>query len=490
MQGRLDFFDGGIEGLIDMRKPLAVLATRMPWGEIEAVLGPKLAHRDRPGQVLVDEDLFGASERVQGSGVSAAGRPRLPVRLMAGLMYLKHLSNLSDEQLVERWADSPSWQFFCGQTHYEDRLPCDATQVVRFRQLIGEEGAEYLLKATIDAAVQMGAVKVEQLERVIVDTTVQEKAVAHPTDVRLLEVARYQVVKAAKACGIVLKQTYAKEGKELRIKGAGYAHAKQHKRLQRTVKRQRTILGVVTREVRRRLAAPAGADGGGAGGCGPKETALKVVLGRAEKLQKQKPKDKGKLYAMHAPEVECISKGKARKPYEWGVKTALVVAHECSLVLGARTFPGNPFDGHILNGVLEQSTNLMQDLKVKIKEVVADLGFRGKSVDEANPGVTIIHRGRYKSMTEEQRKWLKRRPAIEPVIGHVKADHRMQKCWLKGEVGDAVHAIHCAAGFNVAWLMRAIMRLGLKAAFLRRLIAMLSMPLLPISGPKLVLSQH
>jgi transposase, IS5 family len=464
MQGRLDFYDGRIEGLIDLRKPLAVLATRMPWSEIETVLAPKLAHRDRPGQVVAEDGLFGPVEKIQGAGVSPAGRPRLPIRLMAGLLYLKHLHNLSDENLVERWADSPTWQFFCGQSHYEDRLPCDATQVLRFRQLIGEEGAEYLLKATIDAAVQMNAVKVEQLERVIVDTTVQEKAVAHPTDCRLYEVARYQVVKLAKECGIVLNQTHAKEGRQLRIKGAGYAHAKQTKRLGKVLKRQRTILGRVVRDVERRLEAMTVAGGTISERALSK---LKVILERAKRLQKQKKDDKNKLYAMHAPEVECIAKGKARKPYEFGVKMATAVAHEVSLIIGARTFTGNPFDGHILSAALEQSTNLMQDHSVKIKEVIADLGYRGLSVDADNPGVTIIHRGRYKSLTEEQRKWLKRRPAIEPVIGHMKADHRLNRCWLKGGIGDAIHAINCAAGFNISWLLRAIKRLGLKAAFLR-----------------------
>jgi IS5 family transposase len=183
--------------------------------------------------------------------IGNAGRPRLPVRLMASLLYLKHSFNLSDEELVERWAENVQWQFFSGMQYYEPRLPCDPTQIGRFRRLLGEDGLEQLLKATIDCAVQTKAVRPAELERVIVDSTVQSKAIAHPVDSRLLEIARHKVVSAAKRCGISLKQTYAKEGKTLRRQAGGYAHAKQFKRLRKTVNRQRTILGVVMREVQR-----------------------------------------------------------------------------------------------------------------------------------------------------------------------------------------------------------------------------------------------
>ena len=139
------------------------------------------------------------------------------------------------------------------------------------------------------------------------------------------------------------------------------------------------------------------------------------------------------MYALHAPEVECIGKGKARKPYEFGVKSAVVVSHKDGLMLGARTFPGNPYDGHILSAVLEQATNLTQDLAVKLKHIVVDLGFRG--VDADNPDREIIHRGSFKSLSKQQKGWLKRRSAVEPAIGHLKSDHRMNRCWFKGSIG-------------------------------------------------------
>jgi IS5 family transposase len=286
-------------------------------------------------------------------------------------------------------------------------------------------------------------------------------------DSRLLEIARHKVVSAAKRAGIQLKQTFAKEGKALRWKAGGYAHAKQFRRLQRVIKRQRTILGIVIREVQRKMQSADFAP------VHPKATCdLTLWLERATRIQTQQRNDKNKLYALHAPEVECIGKGKARKPYEFGVKSAVVVSHEHGLMLGARTFPGNPYDGHILSAVLEQATNLTQDIAANLKHIVVDLGFRG--VDADNPGKEIIHRGKFKSLSKQQKGWLKRRTAVEPAIGHLKSDHRMDRCWLQGALGDALHSISCAAGYNLRWLMRAIVRLGISPAFLRLLEAALS----------------
>ncbi len=421
-----DFFRSRIETMIDLRCPLAVLAQRLPWAQIEASLAPKFVHRDRAGEVVESVDIFGATSERIGAGRSNAGRPRLCIRLLASLVYLKHSFNLSDEEVCQRWSENIVWQYFSGQEYYEHRLPCDATQIGRFRRAVGEEGLEELLKATIDAAVQMKAIEPEELQRVIVDTTVQEKAIAHPVDSRLLEIARHKVVSAAKQAGIGLKQTYAKEGKTLRRKAGGYAHAKQFRRLKRTVKRQRTVLGVVMREVQRKTAAAEFAATSALA-----LNALRTWLERAERIRTQKTHDKNKLYALHAPEVECIGKGKARKPYEFGVKTALVVTHRHGLMLGARTFPGNPYDGHLLRQALEQASILTEEHQVKIEQVVADLGFRG--VDEDNPGMNIIHRGKLKSLTPQQLGWLRRRQAIEPAIGHLKSDHRITTVRLKVE---------------------------------------------------------
>lgn len=453
-----DFFRPRLAEMIDLRHPLAVLSSRLPWAQIEAALAPHFARQVREGRAVAQEDLFGASRQLAGGGVAAAGRPRLPIRLMASLLYLKHAYKLSDEELVQRWAENVVWQHFSGMTFYEPRLPCDATQIGRFRAAIGEAGVEELLKATIDTAVSSKAMKPAEFERVIVDTTVQEKAIAHPVDSRLLEIARHKVVAAARRAGIALKQTFIKEGKSLRRRAGGYAHAKQFKRLRRVVKRQRTILGIVLREAARKM--------GQAIEASPLTlNSLREWMQRAERIRTQRPKDKNKLYALHAPEVECIGKGKARCPYEFGVKVSVAVTHKQGLVVGARSFRGNPYDGHTLAEQLEQVKILTEDIGASTKQAVVDLGLRG--VDAANPGIEIIHRGRFKSLSDAQRRWLKRRQAVEPAIAHLKHDNGMDRCWLKGHTGDALHVVLCAAGFNIRWLLRAMVRLGLGGLYLR-----------------------
>ncbi|WP_232450797.1 IS5 family transposase, partial [Burkholderia ubonensis] len=283
--------------------------------------------------------------------------------------------------------------------------------------------------------------------------------VAFPTDSRLLEVARAKLVKLAQRAGLTLKQTYEREGKILRRRAGGYAHAKQYKRLRKVLKRQRTVLGRLLRDIERKMAAATEAH----------QATLKVWLERAWRICRQQKQDKNKLYALHAPEVECISKGKARQPYEFGVKTSLAITEKSGLIVGARTFTGNPYDGHTLAAQLEQTRILLEGVpgEPKPKTVLADLGYRG--VDAELGSVKLIHRGKYKTLSEKQRKWLKRRQAVEPIIGHVKQDHGLRRCWLKGATGDALHAVLCATGFNLRWLLRAIARLGIGPVLLRLL---------------------
>jgi IS5 family transposase len=221
-----DFFRGRIDQMIDLRHPLAVLGARMPWQEIEAGLAQQFARRVREGQRVEAMDLFGPSTQLLGAGVSKAGRPRLPMRLMISLLYLKHAFDESDEGVVERWSETPLWQYFSGMDYYEHRPPCDPTALVKFRKLLGEAGVEELLAQTINAAVNLKLIDRRHLSAVIVDSTVQPKAVAYPTDSRLLETAREKLVELARDEGIALKQTYAKEGTYLRHKAGRYAHAR------------------------------------------------------------------------------------------------------------------------------------------------------------------------------------------------------------------------------------------------------------------------
>ena len=461
MTDAADFFRGRLDQMIDLRHPLAVLASRMPWQEIEASLAQQFARRVREGNRIEGMDLFGPSVQIVGAGLSKAGRPRLPMRLMISLLYLKHAFDESDEGVVDRWGETPSWQYFSGMDYYEHRRACDPTVLVKFRKLLGEQGVEELLAQTINAAVNLKLIDRQHLTNVIVDSTVAPKAVAYPTDSRLLETAREKLVAAAKDQGIALKQTYAKEGSHLRHKAGRYAHARQFKRMRRVIKRQRTIVGRLARQIQTKVTTLT--------------TAIRETLGKANRLFEQTAKRKTetpKLYSWHAPEVVCMSKGKARTPYEFGSKVGIATTLRGNLIVGARAFDGNPYDGHTLAEQIEQATILMQDTGMKPGTAWVDLGYRGVEAD--NPDIEIKHRGKKARLTELEVKTLKRRQAIEPVIGHLKADHRMGRCHLKGALGDKLHAVLCAAGYNIRWLLRMISKKGLRA-FLRVLRAMREM---------------
>ncbi|QBG86245.1 IS5 family transposase [Xanthomonas oryzae] len=410
-----ELFRSRLENQIDLRHPLVQLRHRLPWSALEQALSPRLPATTATG-----------------------GRPGLPVRLIAGLLYLKHAYNLSDEAVCERWLENPYWQFFTGEVVFQTCLPCDPSSLTRWRQRLGEAGMEELLAHTINTAHAMKAVDARELSRVIVDTTVQEKAIAHPTDSRLLEVARKKLVRLAKRHGIALRQTYARQGPALSRKAGRYAHARQFKRMRQVLRRQRTLLGRVLRDLQRKLDQVEACV----------RERISVWLERVQRLLTQRPKDKQKLYALHAPEVEC--KGKARTQYEFGVKVGIAVSARKGLIVGARSFPGNPYDGDTLAEQLEQTRGLLQDVNVITQVAIVDLGYRGREVD----GVQILHRGKAKSLTRRQWSWIKRRQAVEPVIGHLKQDCRLNRCHLKGAQGDALHVLGCAAGYNLRWLLR------------------------------------
>ncbi|MDI9235252.1 IS5 family transposase [Limnohabitans lacus] len=343
-----DFFRNRLDQMIDFRHPLAVLDNRMPWQEIEALLVRRWARPVKAGKKIDGLDVFGPVTAVAGGGTSNAGRPRLPTRLMVALLYLKHAFNESDEDVIQRWGETPTWQYFSCNKYFEHQWPCDPTQLGRFRKTLGEEGVEELLARTMEVAVTLKLIAKKELTRVIVDSTVQEKAMAHPTDSKLLETARVKVVEAAKVNGIELKQTYAKEGQLLCYKAGRYAHARQFKRMRKVIKRQRTIVGGLQREVARKMTTLSQAIQDTLG------QTLGQTLGKAKRLVTQTGTRKAlgnraKLYSWHAPEVECISKGKSRNPYEFGVKVGLAMTLKGNLIVGARSFPGNPYDGHTMH---------------------------------------------------------------------------------------------------------------------------------------------
>lgn len=364
---------------------------------------------------------------------SHQGRPATSPRLVAGLMYLQHAFKLSDEAVIARWVENPYYQHFTGEAFFRHRPPIDPSSLVRWRQRIGEEGVEWLLTKTIEAGRASGTVSDMSLKRVAVDTTVMEKNIAHPTDARLYERARALLAGLAQEAGIGLRQSYARLAPRLAAQVGRYAHARQFKRMRKALRQLKGYAGRVRRDLRRHLQEiPAG----------PLREKVLDALWLTGRLLEQGPKTKGKIHSLHEPEVDCISKGKARVRYEFGTKVSLATTIDEGFVVGARSFPGNPYDGHTLAQALEQVailTDQVPDL------AVVDRGYRGHGVETTRVLISGTRRG----LTPVLARLLRRRSAIEPEIGHMKSDGRLARCPLKGCIGDAVFAVLCACGHNI-----------------------------------------
>ena len=272
------------------------------------------------------------------------GRPGLPIRLLVGLHYLKHAFNVSDESVVDQFLENPYWQYFCGFEYFQHEFPLDPTTLVKWRKRIGPKGMEKLLQATIETAKNKEYLTEKHLERVNVDTTVQEKAIAFPTDSRLYHKARKILVRLAKREGIDLRQSYERLGKRALIMRGRYSHARHMNRAKKEQKKLRVFLGRVIRDIKRKWQAPGGV--------------LATMLERAQRVFDQKRNDKNKLYSMQAPEVECIAKGKVHKKYEFGCKVSLVSTSKDSWIIGTQAVHGNPYDGHTLKSALDQTEEI------------------------------------------------------------------------------------------------------------------------------------
>lgn len=402
-----DLFRMKLEQMLDQRHELYRLAGKIDWAALEERFGERYA-----------ED----------------GRPGIPIRLMVGLHYLKHAFNESDESTVERWVENPYWQHFCGEEYFQHKLPIDPSQMTRFRNRIGEEGCEFMLGITVQTGLETKTLAKASLSVVNVDTTVQDKAIAFPTDARLYHKARSALVRMAKRHGIGLRQSYERLSKLALARNGRYAHARQMKRAKREQKRLKTYLGRVIRDIERKLtdAVP---------------LKMNRLLEIARRIHAQQRHDKGKVYSVHAPEVECIAKGKAHKPYEFGVKVGVVSTSKESFVVGMKSLPGNPYDGHTLKPSLEQVERLTGTIP---KEAYVDRGYRGHKLESARVWIAGARRG----VTVAIKKKLKRRNAIEPVIGHMKSDGRLGRNFLKGVQGDAMNALLCGAGHNLRKILR------------------------------------
>ena len=416
-----ELFRSRLENIVDDRHPLVRLAGLLDWQQFEVAFG-----------ALYKDGI---------------GRPALPTRLMVGLHQLKHMEGLSDEAVCARYLDSPYAQLFCGETYFQHRLPLDRSSLTRWRKRIGAERMEGLLAESLEAAQRGGAVEEKHLRRVTIDTTVQPKAVTHPTDSKLLHRGIEHLVRLARRHGVVLRQSYVRVAKWAKRDAARLMYSGRPRQAERQVRRLRTWLGRLARDITRKTTGDVGA-----------EAAFYEPLALITRLLRQRREDRGsgKLYSLHAPEVECIGKGKAHARFEFGVKVSVAATNAAApggqFVVGSRALPGNPYDGHTLAAQIAQTERITG---VAIERAYVDRGYRGHDADRARVFISRQKRG----LTPTIRRELRRRNAVEPVIGHMKADGLLDRNFLLGAEGDAINAILAAVGHNLRLLRRWLARL-------------------------------
>jgi IS5 family transposase len=411
-----ELFRMQLTNMIDMDHPLVKVAQLIDWSQFDEGFGQFYTQKGRPG---------------------------LPTRLLAGLHLLKHMEGLSDEAVCKRWVENPYYQYFCGEQYFRHKLPLDRSSMTRWRGRIGPEKLELLLAQTLAVAMQTNAVTPQAFERVTLDTTVQTKAVAHPTDSHLLMRGIELLNRLAKKHGIALRQSFLRVGRRARRDVSRLIHGRGHKQAMRWVRKMRTWLGRLDRDIGRKIA-----------GNATLEAAFAVPRERIARVLTQKAGDAHKLYALHAPEVECIAKGKARTRYEFGVKTSIAVTNARTaggqFIVGMQALPGSPYDGHTLTGQITQVERLTG---VVVERAYVDRGYRGHR-HQGKAQVYIAHSRGIASPTIKRE--LRRRNAIEPIIGHTKSDGLLERNHLAGATGDAINAILVAAGHNmrllIAWL--------------------------------------
>ena len=392
-----------LEDLIDKRHPLAVMAERIDWKATETCFEPCYS--------------------------PDAGQRGLPIRLQVGLQILKEMYALSDEVVVARWVENPYWQYFCGEQVFVHKPPMDDWTMGRFRRRIGKAGARQLVNMSIKLAESTGVVKPESFRTVVVDTTVMTKAVAHPTDSRLMGKALLRLVEQAKAEGCRFRQTYSRQLPTLQRKIGGYAHARQYQRMHKAITTLHNYLGRVVRDLRHQR--------------GPQQMSDELRHRYAQAiqllLQTVDRKAKNKLYSLHEPDIVCIAKGKSRTPYEFGHKVSVVTTADEQLVLDCQALKGNPYDGHTLDSAILRTWKHTGTLP---KAALVDKGYKGSQHSPyTDVHITGKRQGLGKAHPQQHR-----RNSIEPIIGHIKADGLLERCHLKGFEGAQIHALLCGMG--------------------------------------------
>jgi transposase, IS5 family len=415
ISGQEDLYRARLESIIDMGHELVKAMRLVEWNDLADDLKP---------YYCMDN-----------------GRPGEPIRLMAGLQLLKDMKGLSDEEVCEVWRENPYFQYFCGEEFFQHRLPVEPPSLSIFRKRIGKEGMERLLQETIKIGLKAGVVTAKDLKRVNVDTTVQEKAIRFPTDTQLCHKAREELLKTADHYDVEVRQSYVRKSKQAVFLANKYMAARQMRRGRKQIRKVRNYLGRGMRDIERASA---------------KDPSLAPIfkddLAKARTIYEQAANRQApnKIYSWHAPEVECIAKGKAHKKYEFGCKASIASTSASNFIVGAMAHHGRPYDGHTLKTVIKQITRLTG---VKPDEGHVDLGYRGHGIRKKD--VEIILSRQKRGITPAKRKRQKRRNAIEPVIGHCKNDRKVgPRNWLRGQSGDHINALSMAIGFNLRKILR------------------------------------
>lgn len=364
---------------------------------------------------------------------SKKGRPAHPIRLMSSLLILKSMYDLSDEKLVEEhWEMNSYFQYFGGLIHQQWGQPCAASDLVYFRQRIGEQGVEKIMKQSIDLHGKDG-----QDKDVSIDTTAQEKNITYPTDSKLHKRIIDKCVAIAKKEELSIRRSYKRTAKQLVRDTYNGNHPKRKKKANSAKRKLRTIAGRLVRELERNL----------------QQGLYKKQLAIFKRVLAQEKNSKNKIYSLHEPEVYCMNKGKAHKKYEYGCKASIVLTQNTGIIVGAMTFKTNLYDGHTLQSVIEQTTKLTGKSP---RTASVDRGYKGKQL-VANTKINMPKPPLKKDsdyQKRKKRKYFRRRAAIEPIIGHLKQDHRVARNFLKGQTGDSINFMMAAAGFNFRKLMK------------------------------------
>ena len=411
--GQYDFFKKRTDEVAHKEHPLVILSKWFNWDVFDQAFGK----------------LFSANN----------GRPGLSTRLMVGLHYLKYVYNLSDEAVISAFIENPQWQYFCGLEYYTFVPPYDPSSLSRWRERIGAEKLQLLLKETIDVAKRAGLLKSKELKTVIVDTTIQEKAIAFPTDSRLYFKALSSLVRFCDHAGVQLRQTYKRLSKRSLTNQLRFSHLRRFKKARREQRRLKVYLGRVIRDVKRKVPN------------WQEDVRLSRLLEISHRILQQKKSDRDKVYSVHAPEVKCYSKGKAHKRYEFGSKVSVAVSAKQCWVVGVKSWTKSLHDVLTLKPALLQ----VQDLTgVLLKRVFVDKGYKGKKHHPEGIEVYVSGQPSPHLKGVYRRRLSRRRSCVEAVIGHLKQDSRMNRNFLMKEEGDAMNAVLSGASYNLRKLIK------------------------------------